>query len=133
MLKVFRETQQNMIELNKSRLAALEEVKQLRARVSLLGEDPPHAPSLSLHGDPPLKLKVNAEAEVQELEQDAYEGKRQPLESPSPVPLHNEPGAYVPQVCSVAMPASSDVPHNLIMILGQWAHACMLFCLAMSL
>ena len=38
MLKIFRETQQNMIELNKSRLAALEEVKALRARVSLLGK-----------------------------------------------------------------------------------------------
>ena len=41
MLKIFRETQQNMIELNKSRLAALEEVKALRARVSLLGRDTP--------------------------------------------------------------------------------------------
>ena len=38
MLKIFRETQENMMELNRSRLAALEEVKTLRARVALLGE-----------------------------------------------------------------------------------------------
>ena len=37
MLKIFRETQENMMELNRSRLAALEEVKTLRARVALLG------------------------------------------------------------------------------------------------
>jgi hypothetical protein len=37
LLQIFKETQKNMIELNKSRLAALAEVKALRARVAELG------------------------------------------------------------------------------------------------
>ena len=48
------------------------------------------------------------EAEVLELEEDTYGGKRLPLESAAPAPLHTQPpGAYVPQV-----------PHLLLVRLG---------------
>ena len=43
-------------------------------------------------------FRCSTEAEVQELEQDTYEGKRPPLEHAAPAPLHTEPGVYVPQV-----------------------------------
>ncbi|CAL5224838.1 g7592 [Coccomyxa viridis] len=72
MLKVFAETQKNMMELNRSRLAALEEVRTLRERVSQL------------------------DAKVKELESDAYSGRRQSFTGPG-LALHDEPGAYVPQ------------------------------------
>ena len=54
MLKIFRETQENMMELNRSRLAALEEVKTLRARVALLGEEP--SPPLQADGHRSLRM-----------------------------------------------------------------------------
>ncbi len=41
LLRVFEETQKNMMDLNKKRLAALAEVKTLRARVAKLGEAMP--------------------------------------------------------------------------------------------
>ncbi|CAK0787804.1 hypothetical protein CVIRNUC_011026 [Coccomyxa viridis] len=72
MVKVFAETQKNMMELNRSRLAALEEVRTLRERVSEL------------------------DTKVKELEQDAYDGRRPSYNAAAP-PLHDEPGAYVPQ------------------------------------
>ncbi|CAL8472077.1 g11619 [Coccomyxa elongata] len=71
LLRVFEETQRNMMDLNKKRLAALAEVKTLRARVAKL------------------------DAKVAALEQDANGGKT-PFDAPVPA-LHEEPGAYVPQ------------------------------------
>ena len=111
MLKIFRDTQTNMIELNKSRLAAPGR-GQGAACTRVAAWWGPAQPACTAYPFdtcmPALLLKhgLCAEAEVQELEQDAYEGKRQPLESPRPAPLHNEPGVYVPQVRPAAMPST---------------------------
>ena len=40
---------------------------------------------------------LTADAKVKELEQDAYDGRRPSFSDAGP-PLHDEPGAYVPQV-----------------------------------
>lgn len=39
----------------------------------------------------------SADTKVKELEQDAYDGRRPSYNAAAP-PLHDEPGAYVPQV-----------------------------------
>lgn len=41
--------------------------------------------------------ECHADAKVKELERDAYEGRGQSFDQPG-LALHDEPGAYVPQV-----------------------------------
>ena len=104
LLRVFEETQKNMMDLNKKRLAALAEVKTLRARVAKLGmataqqRRPKFWNQTSCDGFKSRLGKIlflDADAKVAALEQDAHGGKT-PFDAPVPA-LHEEPGAYVPQ------------------------------------